>query len=118
MGSSEVFHFGEFTVEVAERRLRQGRNVIHLSPKAHDVLVLLVRKAGRLVSKHDLLSEVWPDTAVEESILTVHISALRKAFGDPTRSSRYIETVSRSGYRFVAPVTREQVQHDSVPRHA
>ena len=104
MASSEVFHFGEFTLDVAERRLTHGRNVIRLSPKAHDVLVLLLRQAGRLVTKNELLSQVWPEACVEEGILTVHISALRRAFGDPPRSSGYIETVSGSGYRFVAPV--------------
>jgi DNA-binding winged helix-turn-helix (wHTH) protein/tetratricopeptide (TPR) repeat protein len=118
MGSREVFHFGEFTLETAERRLTQGRKVIRLAPKAHDVLVLLVRQAGRLVTKDELLSRVWPDTCVEEGILTVHVSALRKAFGGENRSSGYIETVSRSGYRFVAPVTREQVDHNRVPLHA
>jgi tetratricopeptide (TPR) repeat protein len=61
---------------------------------------------------------VWPDTCVEEGILTVHISALRKAFGDGKRSSGYIETVSRSGYRFVAPVTRERVDHVAPALHA
>jgi len=109
MATSDVFHFGEFTLEAGERRLTQGRNVIRLSPKAHDVLVLLLHHAGSLVTKDELLSQVWPDTSVEEGILTVHIAALRKAFGDDKRSSGYIETVSRSGYRFVAPVTREHV---------
>jgi DNA-binding winged helix-turn-helix (wHTH) protein len=118
MAGSDVFHFGEFTLEAAERRLTHRRNVIRLSPKAHDVLVLLLRQAGRLVTKDELLSHVWPDTSVEEGILTVHISALRKAFGDDKRSSGYIETVSRSGYRFVAPVTREHVDPDTVPLHA
>ncbi|HEU4935626.1 MAG TPA: winged helix-turn-helix domain-containing protein [Vicinamibacterales bacterium] len=109
MATSEVFHFGEFTLEAGERRLTQGPNVIRLSPKAHDVLVLLLHHAGSLVTKDEILSQVWPDTCVEEGILTVHIAALRKAFGDDKRSSGYIETVTRSGYRFVAPVTREHV---------
>jgi DNA-binding winged helix-turn-helix (wHTH) protein/uncharacterized protein HemY len=118
MGSREVFHFGEFTLEAAERRLTRRAEVVRLSPKAHDVLVLLLRHAGRLVTKADLLSRVWPDTSVEEGILTVHISALRKAFGDDKRSSGFIETVSRSGYRFVAAVSREQDDRDNVPLHA
>jgi DNA-binding winged helix-turn-helix (wHTH) protein len=102
MGNGEVFHFGAFTLEAAERRLTLGRNVIRLSPKAHDVLVVLLRHARRLVTKDELLSHVWPDASVEEGILTVHISALRKAFGDDKRSCGYIETVSRAGYRFIA----------------
>ena len=116
MSACEVFHFGEFTLEVTERRLTHGAEAIHLSPKAHDVLVLLLRQAGHLVTKDELLSRVWPEACVEEGILTVHVSALRKAFGDDTRG--YIETVSRAGYRFVAPVTRERVERDTVPLHA
>lgn len=114
MGRREVFHFGGFTLEVTERRLTRGSDVIHLAPKAHDVLVLLLRQAGRLVTKDELLARVWPEACVEEGILTVHVSALRKAFGDDKRSSGYIETVSRSGYRFVAPVAREQDNRDRV----
>ena len=118
MAGSEVFHFGEFALEVAERRLTQGGRVVRLAPKAHDVLVLLLRQAGHLVTKDDLLSQVWPDAIVEEGIVNVHVSALRKAFGDDKRPSGYIETVSRSGYRFVAPVTREQVDRATVLLHA
>jgi DNA-binding winged helix-turn-helix (wHTH) protein len=117
MGSGEVFHFGGFTLEVAERRLTRGGEVIRLSPKAHDVLVMLLRQAGRLVTKDALLSQVWSEACVEEGILAVHVSALRKVFGDDTRSSGYIETVSRAGYRFVAPVTREHVDRHT-PLHA
>ena len=118
MGSGDVFHFGEFTLEAAERRLLQGGKVVRLSPKAHDVLRLLLRQAGHLVTKDELLSQVWPDASVEEGILTVHVSALRKALGDDRRSSGYIETVSRSGYRFVASLTREPVDRDTMPLHA
>jgi TolB-like protein/Flp pilus assembly protein TadD len=118
MAASVMFQFGEFRLEVVERRLTHRGEVIHLSPKALDVLVLLLRHAGHLVTKDDLLSRVWPDASVEEGILTVHISALRKALGDDTRSSGYIETVPRSGYRFVAPVRREQDDRDGLPLHA
>ena len=61
---------------------------------------------------------MWPDAVVEEGILTVHISALRKAFGDDKRSGGYIETVSRAGYRFIAPVTRERVDDETMPLRA
>ena len=97
MDSGDVFRFGEFRLETSERRLTQDGKVVRLSPKAHDVLVVLLRHAGRLVTKDALLSQVWPDAVVEEGILTVHISALRKALGDDKRSSGCIETVSRSG---------------------
>src|SRR5688572_4708629 len=74
----EVFHFGEFTVDVRERKLQRGADAIHLAPKAFDVLVALLRHPARLVSKDELLARVWPDSFVEEGILTVHVSALRR----------------------------------------
>lgn len=112
MFTGEVFRFGEFTLDVAERRLTRGRTVIRLSPKAHDVLLVLLRQAGHLVTKHELLARVWPEVFVEHGILTVHMSAVRKALGDRRRPPSYIETVQRSGYRFIAAVT-----HDSPNGH-
>jgi len=102
--SRERFAFGEFTVDVAERRLTRRDRDVPLSPKAFDVLVQLVRRAGTLVTKRELLETVWPDAFVEEGILAVHVSALRKAFHDNPSSAAYIQTVARSGYRFVAAV--------------
>jgi DNA-binding winged helix-turn-helix (wHTH) protein len=108
----EVFHFGDFTVDVGERQLLRGASVIRLSPKAFDVLVVLVRQPRHLVTKEELLARIWPESFVEEGILTVHVSALRKALGDDTRPPAYIETVARSGYRFVASVTRDAVDDE------
>lgn len=111
----ERFVFGAFVLDVAERRLsREGRD-IGLPPKAHDLLVALVRRAGHLVTKRELLEAVWPDAFVEEGIIAVHVSTLRKALGDDRRSSAYIQTVARTGYRFIAHV---QVDHAiAVARH-
>jgi len=100
------FAFGSFTLDVPERRLsRRGAGPsleeIALAPKAFDVLVCLVRHAGRLVTKRELLDTVWPDAFVEEGILTVHISSLRKVLGDE------IQTVPKSGYRFIASVMQQ-----------
>ena len=100
--SREVFRFGEFTLDVGQRRLSRGAEAVRLSPKAHDVLVELVRQEGRLMTKEELLSRIWPEAFVEEGILTVHISALRKALGDEKGAQGYIETVPRRGYRFIA----------------
>ena len=104
MVSREVFHFDEFALDVGERRLLRGTETVHLSPKAYDVLVALVRQSGRLVTKDELLAHVWPESFVSEGILNVHVAALRKALGDDTRPPAYIETVVRSGYRFIAAV--------------
>ena len=105
MASGTSYAFGDFRLDAAERRLIRGGAAVHLTPKAHDLLVTLVRHAGRLVTKEALLAEVWPDAFVEEGILAVHVSTLRKALGDASRPPAYIETVARSGYRFIAPVT-------------
>jgi DNA-binding winged helix-turn-helix (wHTH) protein len=96
MNAREVYEFGEFRLDVRERRLSRGTTSIPLAPKAFDILVALVRRAGRLISKRELLTLVWPDTFVEMGIVAVHISALRQALDDTNRSPRYIETVSRS----------------------
>jgi DNA-binding winged helix-turn-helix (wHTH) protein len=104
MAGRQVFHFDEFALEVGERRLLRGAETIRLSPKAYEVLVVLVRQSGRLVTKDELLAHVWPESFVEEGILNVHVAALRKALGDDTRPPTYIETVVRSGYRFLAAV--------------
>lgn len=106
---SERYQFGEFTLDVTERRLSCGEAQVHVEPKTQDVLVALVREAGRLVTKRELLARVWPDAFVEEGILTVHISSLRKALGDTSRRRAYIETVSRSGYRFIGTLNRPAV---------
>src|SRR5215472_1639544 len=111
MASSEKYEFGEFTLDAPERRLYKGSQALALEPKAYDVLLVLVRRAGRLVTKRELLESVWPESFVEEGILAVHISSLRKVFGNGEGSRRIIETVSRSGYRFACAVTRTNGDH-------
>jgi DNA-binding winged helix-turn-helix (wHTH) protein len=81
----------------------RGGQPIQLAPKTHDVLVALLRRTRGLVTKRELLAEVWPEAFVEEGILAVHISALRRALNGSSEIS-CIQTVSRSGYRFTAPV--------------
>src|SRR5262245_61539233 len=101
----QVFTFGEFTLAPKERLFLRGRQPVPLTPKAFDLLVALVRRSGHLVTKDDLLREVWPGTFVEEVNLTVHISGLRKALDRASNGSSMIETIPTHGYRFVAPVT-------------
>ena len=101
MPGRELYNFGEFTLDVSERRLTRSGRLINLPPKELDVLAALAGNGGRLLSKTELLELVWPDAFVEEGILAVHVSALRKALG-----RQYIETVPRSGYRFAEAVTR------------
>ena len=81
-----------------------GGETISLTPKATEILVMLVTNAGYLVEKDELLKEVWPDTFVEESNLAQNVFTLRRALGDERAEPRYIETVIRRGYRFIASV--------------
>jgi DNA-binding winged helix-turn-helix (wHTH) protein len=96
---------GEFLLDPSIPVLMLGSSVVELPPKALDILVVLVRNAGRVVRNGDLLDLVWPDTAVEEGNIAVYISHLRRALGDNRRSQpAYIETVPKRGYRFAAAV--------------
>ena len=107
----EVYEFGPFALDVAERRLSEAGRLVPLAPKAHEMLVALVRRAGTLVSKRELLDIVWADTHVEEGILAVHVSSLRKVLAD-RGGAEYIETVPRAGYRFTAAVRRKQAAQE------
>jgi len=100
---NETYVFDEFTLDVTERRFARGRDAVALEPKTFDVLTALVRQAGRLLTKRQLLDDVWPEAFVDEGILSVHVARLRTALGR-NHDRRYIETVSRSGYRFNAAV--------------
>jgi DNA-binding winged helix-turn-helix (wHTH) protein/tetratricopeptide (TPR) repeat protein len=106
MGADEVYEFGEFVLDVSERRLSRNSNLVPMAPKAYDLLVVLVRHAGRLVTKQELLDAVWPDAFVEEGVLAVHMSSLRKALNDRDGDRRHIETVPRAGYRFTTEIRR------------
>src|ERR1700751_510655 len=98
---AELYEFGPFRLEPAERKLRRGNEVVVLTPKAFDTLVLLVRNSGHLLEKDELIRALWPDSFVEEGNLTNNISLLRKALGD---DPPYVETVPKCGYRFTGAV--------------
>ena len=104
MATDRLFEFGPYTLDAAEHRLSCDGEAVALPPKAFATLVVLVENAGHVLSKNDLLDAVWPESFVEEASLTVTISTLRKILGERGRGDRYIETVPKRGYRFVAPV--------------
>lgn len=99
-----LYEFGPFRLDGAERLLLRNGEVVPLTPKAFDVLLALVEQAGHLLGKEELLKTVWPDSFVEESNLADNVSRLRKALGDGENGQKFIETVPRRGYRFVAGV--------------
>ncbi len=100
------YRFGPFQLDAAEHRLLRDGAEVPLQFKAFEILCILVERSGRLLTKEDLLRQVWPDTVVEENNLNKNISSLRKALGGPATGQSYIETVPRVGYRFVTPVTQ------------
>ena len=99
-----LYEFGSFRIDTVERLLLRNGQTIPLTPKAADTLLALLANPGRVLDKDELIKIVWPDTFVEEGALARNISALRKALGDETEGSQYIETIPKRGYRFVAPV--------------
>ena len=104
--SQPVYEFGDFRVEVRERLLRAQGQAMAITPKAFDTLVLLLENAGRLVEKDTFFARLWPDTVVEEASLAQNISMLRKLLTAGTDGTKFIETVPKRGYRFVAAVRR------------
>ena len=82
--------------------LWRGDALVDVAPRALDVLIALVERAGDVVTKEELLQRVWPDTFVEEANLSVNVSALRKALGTGDGGHAYIQTIPRRGYRFVS----------------
>ena len=100
------YEFGSFRLDIAERRLLRDGEPVSLAPKVFDTLLVLIDNPGRLVAKDELMSRLWPDTFVEEATLARNISDLRKALGESSGEGKYIETVPKAGYRFVARVAR------------
>src|SRR5882672_10546663 len=104
----ERYEFGPFRLDPTEHTLLRGDQVVALTPKAFETLAFLVRSRGHLVRKEELIERVWRDTIVEEGNLNVIIHTLRKALGDDPREHKYIETVAKCGYRFVAEVRKAE----------
>lgn len=99
-----LYEFADFRLDVEERLLLRADEVVPLPPKAFDVLLALIEQPGHLLEKEVLLKTVWPDTIVEENNLADNISRLRKTLGEGENGQKFIETVPRRGYRFVAEV--------------
>src|SRR3954451_2470691 len=98
------FRFGPYVVDAGSYQLFRGSEVIPLSPKIIDLLLYLAARPSALVPKDELFAALWPDVAVTDNALTQAVSELRQALGDDPASPRYIQTVPRRGYRFIAPV--------------
>jgi DNA-binding winged helix-turn-helix (wHTH) protein len=110
------FRFDRFSLDPRDRRLRRDDAPVELNARYLDALVLLVRERGRLVAKDRFLEEVWRGVPVTDEALTQCIKTLRRQLGDSAADPRFIETVPKHGYRFIAPV--EWVRPEAGPEAA
>ena len=109
--SKRLLQFDIYLIDLDQRLVLCGKTVIPLAPKVFDTLLVLVQSQGQLVEKDKLIQKVWPDSFVEEGSLSRNISTLRKALSAGRDDQKYIQTVAKRGYRFVAAVyqpTEEQ----------
>src|SRR5215210_5002965 len=98
------YKFGVFVLDAKERLLLRDGEVVHITPKAFETLLVLVDNHGRLVEKRDLLDKIWPNINIEERTLSQNIFTLRKTLGLSPTGQQYIQTISKRGYRFVHDV--------------
>ena len=102
------YTFGPFRIDGAARVLTRAGEIVALTPKAVETLVVLAEHAGQVVTREELIERVWPDAFVEPNNLAQNVSTLRRVLGDDTAGRTYIETVPKRGYRFLAPVIVER----------
>ena len=102
--AERAISFGPFRLLPAQQLLLEGDNPVRLGSRALAILTALVERPGELVTKGELIAQVWPDTFVDEAALRVHVSALRRALGDGQAGRRFLANVPGRGYQFVAPV--------------
>lgn len=107
--TKEFYEFADFRLDLSEKLLLRAGKPVPLTPKVFDTLQILVENAGRLIEKDELMRRVWPDRFVEESNLTFNVKMLRKALGDNAARPRFIETVPKRGYRFIADARRGEI---------
>lgn len=110
-GEQPIYVFGAFRLLRQARQLYLGPTPVRLGGRALELLLVLVERAGEVVSRAELERTIWPDTVVEDSCLRVHIGALRKALGEGPGAARYIANIPGRGYSFVAPVVRPGLEN-------
>lgn len=115
MGAGAKLHFGPFTLDPANRRLLRNGVPVELNGRYLDALALLAREPGGLITKDRFLEEVWRGVPVTDEALTQCIRTLRRILEDDAARPRYIETVPRHGYRFIAPITPSEAQGQPPP---
>jgi DNA-binding winged helix-turn-helix (wHTH) protein/TolB-like protein len=110
------YEFGPFRLDPSERQLLRAGQVMPLTPKVFDTLLLFVENNNLLLTKDEMIGRLWPDSFVEESNLAQNVSMLRRALGEQPDGKPYIETVPKRGYRFTAEVRLRQEEQPAVAR--
>ena len=110
-----IYEFESFRLDVRRRLLFKEGRPVRITPKAFDILLGLVKSGGRVVSKDEMMSTIWPDCFVEEGNLAQNIFLLRRIFGERKNEHKFIITIPGVGYRF-APYVRESTGASSIPR--
>ncbi|MBK5511436.1 ATP-binding protein [Pseudomonas sp. TH15] len=115
---NQAIGFGPYRIYPGQRLVLEGDQPLRLGRRAMDILLILLEHAGNVVSKQQLIAQVWPKSVVEDINLRVHMAALRKALGDGQAGQRYIVTVAQRGYSFVAPFSLASIeQHPDNEAH-
>ncbi len=114
MNNKTLYDFSGFRVDTGQRCLWRGEDLVSLTPKAFETLLVLIKNKGNVVSKDSILDEVWKDTFVEEATLAQNISTLRKTLAKYDENVEFIVTVPRRGYRFVADVTEINTEEEEL----
>ncbi len=104
MQTGGIFQFGEFQIDARARTLRREEKIVTLSFRAFDVLLYFVQNPGKVLTRDELLKNVWADSFVDENSLAQSISMLRRALDEKPGDNSYIVTLTGRGYQFVAPV--------------
>src|SRR5215469_10639019 len=107
-GIGTVKRFEPFRLDAENHSLWRGEERLSIAPKAFDVLRYLVDNSGRLITQDELLEALWPETYVNPEVLRTYILDIRRILGDRADDPTFIETVTKRGYRFIAPVVEEQ----------
>src|SRR5215813_11630245 len=102
--SNHLYKFGDFEIDVDQRLLFRANELVSLTPKVFDTLLILVESNGRVVEKEELKRRLWPDTFVDEANIAFNVQQVRKCLNDDARNPRYVATVARRGYRFLAEI--------------
>ena len=113
--TADCYEFGPFHLDLRRRQLLRGEEVVALTPKAFDLLQVLVTHADRVLEKDELMKRIWPDSFVGEDSLTQNVAVLRKVLGDSSDSPKYIATIHKHGYRFVAAVREHHAPEPATP---